>query len=727
MIMTLYTQKNIHTRWALYGAVALAFLLVVTRPLSSYAAQEFANDDVVIQADAISHIPEKELILAVGNVEIVQGERVLMAEELTYDQKTDIVTASGGVSLLEPDGNVYFAENVQLTDDMREGVIAEFRAQFVDESRLAANTATRVNENVIELEQAVFSGCKICKDGKPVEPLWQVKADKVRLDEEEQRVYYRDAFFEIFGVPVVYTPYLSHPTPDADSKSGFLRPTYSSISTLGPTVKIPYYVSIAPNMDATITPFFTAEEGAVMIADFRHLTENGYYQLEGSITNPDERDAFGERVGGREIRGHIEGYGNFTIDDEWSWGFSGKRATDDTYLQRYKFGNEDLLTSTAYLERIAGRDFVSMETFSFQGLNVDDDPDTIPLVLPLIQTHTEWEPGWMGSRWSLDTNALHLTRGEGAESRRLSATAAWTLPYITQGGHVFEFKTSLRADGYHVDGVADPLDPDNDEEGATGRFVPELQANWSYPVVNYYENAHVSLEPVTNFIISPRGNNPSKIPNEDSQELEISDVNLFSNNRFTGLDRVEGGPRVNYGVRGGFFHESGTSVNMLVGQNYRAKKDENFSALSGLDDNFSDYVGRLTLSDNELSDVTYRFRMDKDNLEMRRSEVELALNFTPVHLSASYVLLDEETSDPEDDKEEILASAAYQVTPSWGISAYTRRDLTDDGGFISAGSGLRYDDECIFFAALLNREFTRDRDIEPSTSLTFEVGFKQFN
>jgi LPS-assembly protein len=687
------------------------------------------DSPVSIEADAIQYIPKQRLVIAIGNVEIMQNQRVIVADELIYDRGNNTVTATGEVSLLEPNGNVYFANEVELKDDLKAGVIHNFSVRLANNSKLNAEVAKKINEDVTILEEADFTTCDVCNNIKErVAPFWQIKADRVKMDESEEKISYKNAQFELGGVPVLYTPYFAHAAPGAKRKSGFLRPSYSSMSTLGQTVKVPYYLSIKPNMDATFEPFFTSNEGPVAAGEFRHLTDKGYYELAGSITNPDRRDEFGLKASGKAIRGHIEGHGDFSLDDNWAWGFSGKRSTDDTYLQRYKFGNEDLLTSKAYLRKIEGKNYIGAEAITFQGLNADDDPDTTPLIFPLISTHHEQKAGVLNSKFTLDNNLLLLARSENIQSRRLSSTGSWVIPYITEGGHSFEFITSLRADAYHVDNVPSENNAANLQDGAAGRVIPEAQINWSYPLVKYYEQGQLFLEPVVNGIVSPNGGNPDKIPNEDSQEVELSDVNLFSNNHFTGIDRVEGGPRTNYGLRGGFTGINGESLNFLLGQSYRVKEDSQFTSESGLEDNFSDYVGRIAVNDGNALSFSYRFRMDYEDFLLHRNELEAGLDFSPLRLSGSYILLDEDIpSRPNLDREEVAATAVYNINKEWTLNAHGRRDLSDDGGLISAGTGLAYENECFTFNTQLTREFIRDRDIEPNTSILFQFSFKGLN
>ena len=691
--------------------------------------QVFKSENSLIHADILSYIPEENLVVASGNVEISQDGRILLADKLTYNQVTTVVEAIGNVSMLEPDGSVFFANNVQLKDNMKQGIIDSFSARFNDESLVAANKAIRVNENVTKLQRAVYSPCKVCEGYAGKTPMWQIRSNQVKIDNEEEKVTYNHAFFELYGAPVLYTPYLSHATPNASKKSGFLIPSYSNDTALGTIVKTPYFLNIASNMDTTITPVYVGLESPVMEGEFRHLLESGQYTLEGSITNPDKRDGAGKRTAGQEIRGHIKGSGDFDINDTWSWGFVGERSSDDTYLQRYKYNARDLLTSRAYVEQIDGNDYFGTEAITFQGLNAGDDPDATPLILPLTESHLQTENGWRGSWWTLDSNLMVLSRTTGVDSRRLSSKASWQLPMKTSSGHLFKLKTSLRGDVYDVNDVPNPEDTNNPHDGFVGRAIPEMELDWSWPLARTGESTNILFEPVAQFIVSPHGNNPNKVPNEDSQETEISDMNLFSSNHFTGLDLVEGGPRTNYGLRGRMDIYDIANINTLFGQSYRVKEEAKFTPESGLDENLSDYVGRFgvsVLQDNV--DLNYRFRLDKEDFSSRRSEVDSSFTAGPVSASVGYIRLNEGTvTNPILDREEIVTSGNYNFLDFWSLTGNARRDLSEGGGLINGGGGISFINECLVFSILYNRDFTQDRDVEQSQTITFQLHLKNLN
>ncbi|MFQ5784366.1 MAG: LPS-assembly protein LptD [Alphaproteobacteria bacterium] len=711
-------------RWLAAGALALC-LVVAHGALA--AQKKIGTEPVVVRADDLTYDEKKGLVVASGNVEIAQGERVLLADEITYNQDTGMVTATGNVTLLEPSGEVIFADYVELDDEMRRGIIRDLHILLTDGSRFAANGALRTGGNRTEMRKVVFSPCRLCPDHPDKAPLWQIKAVRVVHDEERQVIEYSDAFLEFFGVPVAYTPYFSHPDPTVKRKSGFLTPSFANRSKLGFTAEVPYFFNLAPNRDFTFSPIFTSREGVVLGGEYRERTNSGAFKLSGSITRPKRRGDNGERLPGRDTRGHIKGSGLFDLNDAWRWGFNISRSTDDTYLRRYGFGFEDTLTSRLFMEGFEGRSYAAINGYTFQGLEPTDDPGETPLVLPIADVNFIGDPGPFNGRFTLDSNLMVLTRNQGIDSRRLSVTGGWQVPYLGPLGDIYTLTTSLRGDLYLVDTAESPREPaDGDTEDLIGRFVPQLSLDWRYPLIRHSGSVRQIIEPVFKFAVSPNFGKPNKIPNEDSQDFEFDDTNLFSLNRFPGLDRVEGGTRISYGLRMGAYGAGGGRTTAFLGQSFRAKADSTFDPGSGLDDNFSDYVGRVTVSPNDFIDLSYRFRLDNNNFTSRRSEVDLAagpewlrFNLGFLSLDATSVNLDEGVGK----RQEIDVSALARFSDNWSLTAFHRRDLTADRT-IDTGAGIVYEDECLFISVEGSRRFTEDRDFEPETSVKFVIKLK---
>ncbi|MBL0319598.1 MAG: LPS-assembly protein LptD [Alphaproteobacteria bacterium] len=698
-----------------------------TKPKKSSHMEAVAfdkNAPAYVIADQVQYDREQQMVYANGKVEVIQGPRILLAKRIVYDQKVNKVYAMGDVSLMEPNGDVYFSNELELEDEFKTGVIQQFKARFADNSLLVAKQATRQDAKNIKLEKAVYSPCPVCNTSLNQSPQWQFRAEKVKIDEEEQRVIYHDARFEVFGIPTFYTPYFSHALPNSPNKSGFLIPEVRLNSLLGSTVKVPYFWSIRPDMDAIIAPITTSKEGPVLTGEFRNLTDNGYYELQGSYTHPYKTDVNGVKLDDRESRGHLEGKGMFAMEDRWRWGFDFKRSSDDTYLKRYHLGNEDDLKSELYTDKLEDRDITSVKLLSFQGLNATDDPKQAANVLPLIDIHRESDTVSKGSRFYMDANTMSLMRLEGVRSNRISIKGGYNQPYISSGGQKIVLDTSIRGDGYYESDLTEPRAVRNPNlDGFAGRVVPEMEATWTYPLVRHNESSRVYIEPIAQMILSPYGGNSKKISNEDSLDYELSDLNLFSVQHYTGLDRVETGPRANVGIRSTIHSYGGSELGMLLGQNYRLREDHYLDPSGGLGDTHSDYVGQMSFSTKELMDISYRFRLNHDDLSFERNEIGLGLNLDPVKLDMQYLYLQRDfiTGTTRDEVSDMLEVALNKY---WNFIAESRLDLTGESGLISTSAGFMYKGPCSNMIIRLDKEYTRDRDVEPSTSIIFKISLK---
>lgn len=676
-----------------------------------------SGNDILFRADSVEQDRKLGIVTARGHVEIVHDNRILRADVVSYNQHADLLTATGNVTLMEPTGEVVFADHVELSGDFKNGAIENIRMLLADNSRVAAVDGRRIGGNITELDKAVYSPCRECvmPDGTP---LWQVKAVKVVHDRSAQIVEYRDAWMEFMGVPVAYTPYLSHPDPSVKRKSGFLVPRYGNDSELGVVVEVPYFFNIAPDKDATLRPIFTSEEGPVLAGEYRQRFVDGKLRTDLSLTH-------GSTPSGRdEFRGHVFGETRFDLNDTWRAGADVQLASDDTYLRRYNFSALDTLTNSAFVEGFRGRNYARAEGFFWRGLRQNDDPGMTPMVAPLVEYSFVGEPGRFGGRWGADANLMVLTRRDGTDSRRLSLRTGWELPHIDSTGQVWRLFADLRTDAYWVDDVREPGSAPGDlSSGLTGRVFPEVGLDWRYPFARASGSVTQIIEPVAGVILSPNGGNPDKIPNEDSQDFEIEDTNLISRNRFTGLDRVESGHRAYYGLHLSVNGASGYS-DAFIGQSYRLRRDTSFAAASGLDKNFSDIVGRVNIRPNLPANLLYRFRIDKDSLTARRSEVLATLGPPAFRLSFDYAFFGQGTGSGEfSNREEITAGASSHLNKSWTAFASTRRDLEANKS-LSYQFGLQYSCDCFTFSVDYTRTFTQDRDIQPSEKFFFRLIFK---
>lgn len=673
---------------------------------------------VLFKADSLSHDREGDAVTARGNVEFAQGERILRADEVVYRRAADRVTATGNVTILEPSGDVVFADRIEVSGDLKDGVAEGISLRFADNARLAAAGGRRIDGTRTEMYQAVYSPCPLCAKDPTRAPTWQIKAGEVVHDRVAKEVVYRDATLEMWGVPVFYTPYMSHPDPTVKRKSGLLVPTFGRDSELGLITRLPVYFNLAPNKDMTITPIITSKEGPVGLVEYRHRFPGGTFAGEGSLTRASTESQ------SSVTRGHFSGGIRYDIDDTWRTGLDVDFASDDTYLGRYGFSSDKTLTSNLFVEGFRGRNYVAANAYRFQGLRTTDIQDTIPTVLPEIDYNYFGAPDRLGGRTSVDANLRILLRETGGQNARISFDSGWTLPYTSPGGQRLTFFARAQTDAYWVNDIPDPDATGQTLKGLAGRVFPQAGLDWRYPFIRRGHRFSEVLEPIAGIIAAPGGGNPAKAPNEDSLDLELNETNVFDRSRLTGLDLVENGQRFYYGARALFLAPDGMSAEAFVGQTYRLGGSKLFPSGSGLEDDFSDLVGRLALDFGEFARVLYRFRFDKRDLAAERSELEADIGPDYLRLSGNYLFVNgQQAPGGFEDREELTLRLATRIADNFRLIGSTRHDIAERRS-LKHGVEIGYEDDCFVVALSFARDFTEDRDIRPTDSVFLRVSLR---
>jgi LPS-assembly protein len=687
------------------------------------SARDSLKEEVLFRADSLTYDQNAQIVTASGNVEVTQSGRTLTADRVIFNQQSGEVIAEGNIGLKDGEtATVILANRIQLRDEMKEGVVESLTVMLAERGKLAAARGTREGGNVMTLDKAVYSSCETCKERPEEPPVWQIKAVRVIYDKEKARVEYQDATFEIMGVPVVYLPYFSHSDPQIKRQSGFLAPNIGHSTDIGYFLDVPYFWALDPSYDLTTGLMWTEHDSTLLKGEWRQRLNSGAYFLQGSVTYAEPRDLFGAKTGEETWASHLFGQGRFQIDEVWRAGYDVQLTSSDTYLRRYDISNNDRLASNLFFEGISGRSYAALNAWYFQGLRETDDPGTTPVVLPLAELSYVPDEPVLGGRFQLDASLLSLYRGEGRDTTRISTTANWRAPFTTMDGQLWTIFAQLRGDIYFVNDDG----PLANEDNTVSRFLPTGGVEWRWPFVRQDGDSRTVFEPIVQAVLAPYGGNPKEIPNEDSDSFEFDETNLFSLNKFPGLDRWESGPRVNAGLRAAQYYSGDNFVEMIFGQTYRFKEDNAFTQESGLRDQQSDFVGRFTFQPLENFRVVHRFRLDKETFDYERSEVYVEAQDGDLYrFKASYVSLNQEALVPEA-REELYLDGKVQLAKHWYVSALGRRDLDEDK-MIEARGGIYYEDECSEFGIGVKRRFIRDRDIEPNTSVLLTFRLKGIN
>jgi LPS-assembly protein len=715
--------------WLLLLVSVLAPALTFGAQLKSQHDKDAEKKPYLFNADSVEFDQDLGLVVAKGHVEISQGDEVLLADTVTYNQHTDTATASGHVSIMQNDGGVVFADYMEVRDNFKNGFMRDVRMLMSDRSRLAGNTARRVDGSRIDIRRAVYSPCDLCKDDPTRAPVWQVRADRIVDDKVLKKVEYYDAEMDIDGVPVMWIPYFTTPDPSVKRQSGFMPASIGYSSSLGFHTEIPYYWAISQDKDMTFAPMITSSAGMLLIDRYRQRFANGLIDLSGSVgfgTPQIEIDTSNQVIETNSVRGHFFGNGEFDLSDDWRATFNVQRASDITYLLRYGFpAPQDYLSSYATLEYFRPDSYANISAMGFQSLLPGVADSLQPYAAPIADYMYVMQPGRIGGQLVLSGNAVDLVAANGLAERRLSAGAAWKRPFDGLVGDRFEFVASVRGDGYYADNApVGGIGPGTIMDTYSGRVFPQAALTWRYPWVRRDAHSTELIEPVVMGVAAPRTGNFSHIPNGDSQAFEFSDSQLFVPNRFSGFDLVDTGQRVDYGLRGGIYGDNGTAMRFVVGQSYAFQQNTEFLPGSGLTNQLSDVVGRITLTPIQELNLIYRFRLSGEDLAMRVQELAAQLGPPKLNLRVSYTQLTSLADFPDQvSRKEVGVTLQFGITDYWSADLQEVRDFSNRVNILTGG-GVTYRDECLSFTAAIGQTGIQIADVKPGISVLFTFVFK---
>ena len=717
------------TRQHMRSVAAAAVVVACSAASPVHAAQKPENgaqNKLLLRADRIVYDTSENVVSAEGNVEVDYNDHILLARRLIYDQKTDTLTASGNLSVLSPEGNVAFADRVELTEGMRDGVLDGFKALIGKTGRLAAVRAVRT-DGITAATRAAFTPCKICNQPGHRTPTWEVKAGHVIYDEKRHRIYYRDAMLEMFGVPVFYTPYFSHADPTVKHKSGLLVPEIGSSSVVGSFVRLPLYVALTDSRDLTVAPMFTTGGGDVLQTEYRERWNHGGMWLQASGAYNPDGGITGQK---QQWYSSVFGSGRIPLATNWGAGYDVALTSNDTYLKRYDLSTEDNLVSDIFVEAMRGRSRFAMTGYFFQDLRAGHvSSGEIPLVLPIVEYTYVPKGNLLGGQFRFDLSSAAITRNVGPDSQRISGELRWRLPFVTDNGQLLTFTADARGDAYHVsnndpaaiDLLGRPLALGSHY---VSRGQPYLAFDWRWPFIAS-GSAHTTalvIEPIVQLVAAPYGANPAGIPNEDSTGFDLDETNIFSADRLPGHALLESGPRANVGFRTEAFFPTG-SVEVLLGEVFRLKPDPIFAAGTGASRKSSDIVGRYTIKFPPYVSLTHRVDIDSGNGSIRRNEVYFDGNLGRSNLEVSYLRLDQQAVLLGAARQEVNGQATIGLLDHWAVFAAARRDL-EARQMLDTEFGLGWEDDCLGISLSYQRRYTRDRDVPPSTSVIVRINLK---
>jgi len=525
--------------------------------LIPYEQGEGDPEPLFIEADRLQGHQDRELE-AEGNVRLRRRGEAVFSDYLYYAFPEHELTATGSVRI-DRQGDVVTGEKLLYNMQDSTGYIDKPTYSF--QRYHARGSARRLNmesRDRYRIEKATYTNCDVGDDD------WYMRVGRLDLDRQRDVGVARDATVVFKGVPMLYSPYLDFSL-SGRRKSGLLAPTIGSTGQSGFEYTQPFYWNIAPNRDATIAPRIMARRGLLLNAEGRYLEPNLSGEVRGEYL-PDDRQTNETRYGYSLQHRQTFGYGfsgaldlQGVSDDTYFTDLSDKiSATSQTNLPRqgHLFYDGDWWNASARVQK-------------FQTLQ---DP-LAPVVPPYArvpqltlaanrQTPYVADLGMYGEYVDFDHPTL-------LNGQRQILYPSMSFPLQTSYFYVTP-KLGYHATHYTIE---DNTRPDETRElpiySIDSAMTFERQATFRG------REFIQTLEPRLYYVYIPF-RQQDQLPNFDTALADFNLAQIFTENQFTGGDRINDANQLTAAVTSRFIDpaDGDEQVRFTVGQRYYFKEQQ---------------------------------------------------------------------------------------------------------------------------------------------------------
>ena len=628
-----------------------------------------------------------------GHAQVQRGAQQLQADRIIYDETSSTVEAEGSFRFDDPNMGISGSHGtLWLNEDRGEFFQTRFRI-YDRHAHGKAKKTFLLEPGITKYKRATYT---TCPDGSNN---WRLSANTVTLDRNTGKGVAHNAQLRIKGVPILYTPYITFPIDDR-RKTGFLIPSFGTSDNSGFELRTPFYLNLAPNYDATITPRHLEDRGTQLITDFRYL----HRQQEGNIGieylhNDDITEDNRSRV---------------TIRDETRFGrhlvtnINYDRVSDKEYLN--DLGDSLSLASITHLQRSAQAQY----TTSWWQLAVQvDDYQTVDrniaqsdrpyqrLPRTTFALASPFRP--LGIETQLYSEFVRFDADEQVTADRVDLWPDISLP-IRRSAFESIPKLGLRYTAYKLDNqsAGDPENPTRTTPFFSMDNIVYFERDLTIGSTKYTQ----TLEPRL-FYLWVKGQNQEDIPLFDSSEPTFSYRELFEINRFNGADRMGDANQAALAVSSRFIDpDTGAEkFRAAIGQLfYFGNRNVTLENSEPENDNESDVVGEMELalsrSWNGKADMIWNTR---DNVADRaNARIQYTPGFRKIaNLSYRYI---------KSEQNQIDASILWPLTPSWHVLGRFYYDLRDTQK-LETLAGFEYD-SCCWGVRFVTRDYIDDANQE---------------
>tara|TARA_A100001015_G_C15021648_1_gene728309 strand:- start:434 stop:2761 length:2328 start_codon:yes stop_codon:yes gene_type:complete len=701
-----------------------------------------------VSSDKMVYYKNKNLIETFGSSQFEDGKIILTANNFKYDIDIKTIEAIKNVVLLDQEKNKFLFSFFKYFENEEKGFGDNMKAYLKDGSYLDSETGQTNNKTEItKLNQAKYTTCSnIVNKKNKFCPTWSMKSSSTTHDKKKKKIIHKNAFLRIKNIPILYSPYFSHPDPSVKRKSGFLPPSIKTISELGRTFRTPYFWVISEDKDLTLTPIYYFDEKHSLLGSYRQAFKKGFLEVETGYSGGYKR---------LEKTGRTKGSRNYLFadyngtKDNFLFGSNDikikiQRVSQTNFLRSNKINtplfNEDIrnLENTIYLSTFDNKKRLSVRAGIFENLGVNDS-SKYTYFLPdgvfsynanrLKNFNVNFNSYFQGQKFSKNQKQFKIRNLIYADSKQI---------VNKQIGTGTVLKTNFYNKNIYNRNVSGQKENDNIDNYFT------FALDNSLPLGKFSKKSYQTLTPKI-YAKYTSGSQLNAFNN--SKILNYSDI--FSLNRTNDLDLPETGFSIGHGIDYGLKRKKDDktvlfSTNAGIGQVLRTSRQDNMPNRSSLNNKSSDFAGFLNFelfgdenefktnnSDkisfigafkrNKLS-FNYDYILSNDLRDLNRNSFNVSGTYKKLFSSIAF----EEQNKYIGDVTSLTYSVKKLFHDNYHLSYNGKRNLQTNSTEYHNIS-LSFENDCLTSALAYTRDFYSDQDIKPSKTLIFSIIIKPFS
>ena len=696
----------------------LIAVCVAAMALFSTAPTIADEKDIIFEADTVSVNQDDGSMLAVGNVQMKQAGMTLTADEVRYNRDADRAVANGNVTFVDATSAVHKSDVMSLDTEFTHIVAETLRSRYPDGSFLTADNGNIKTESLSVFESSRFSPCD-CEFENGETPIWDLRATSTRHNVETSTIVHRNVRMHILNVPIWYMPYLAHPDWTVRRRSGFLTPSFIINSDLGLTASIPYFMVLNDTSDVEFTPYRFQHRGNAVKTDYRQYWDNS--ELNAAIYAASV-ETYKKN---RESVAAIDAIYTARIGNGWDSKVRLNRASQDTFMRRYKFDGRKSLKSEISAQKLDTNRYYRVEASDIQGLSSSDTSETDPTILPYV-FYEKVGPGLRPSQnVRTEISAIQVDNDEGHDMSRWTGNVEIN-DQIETGGVSTDVKAGVIGSYYSIQKKPAAATTKTDD---LGKVTPQASIGWRAPFAVTGAERSAVLEPRLQFAYTGGSDKSDDIPNRDSADYRLDEANLFLLNRYQGYDYLRPGARADMGVSAIASDAVLGEVSSFIGASYRLSGKPSTGLAVNDNDNLSDIVAGLGVNPDAPFNVTWSGRLGSRDMNLNESRTTVSGSAQKLGYKVEHVQLAKPYfQSAASDLEELKLSLSYALPKGWTATGTQVWDLsngkTKRDSSVAALKWTGGIQNCLTISLDYDRDLTADRDIKANDQFMLTVNFK---